>query len=254
MINIENYESYLFLYQEGELDSATCAEVERFLLEHPDIREEMEQYYDPSFVVTAPTPQPIAKRRHHLTIWRWSVAACLLFAVGVGIYLLPSTTTGNDVALVAKVHPTEAVHHTIQQSVAPVQDDKNIIPHETGHSGGTAHTVYSPEGAEPTIAEVKLTEPEATIKNTINSPIPETKKVEPTAPEYILTDRLALEPIIVDNLAVDVPNISPYPSTHTNLAGLLMAFSDRKKKDLLDFFRQEPVAYQQTIQIAQVIN
>ena len=250
MINMENYESYLFLYQEGELDSATCTEVERFLFEHPDIREEMEVYYDPSFVVTAPTPRPIAKRSHRLPTWRWSAAACLLFAVGVGIYLLPTNTPSNDAMLVAKVHPTEA----IQQPVAPVQDDKNIIPHKTGHSGGAVHTVYSPEGAEPTIAEDKLTVPEATIENSINIPIPETKKVEPTAPEYILTDRLALEPIIVDNLAVDVQNSSPFHSDQTNLAGLLMAFSDRKKQEFFDFFRQEPVSYQQTIQLAQVIN
>ena len=47
MINMDNYEGYLYLYQEGELDSTTRTEVERFLLEHPDIREEMETYYDP---------------------------------------------------------------------------------------------------------------------------------------------------------------------------------------------------------------
>ena len=44
MITLENYESYLFLYQEGELDSSTRTEVERFLLQHPDIREEMEPH------------------------------------------------------------------------------------------------------------------------------------------------------------------------------------------------------------------
>ena len=42
MINMDNYEGYLYLYQEGELDSTTRTEVERFLLEHPDIREEMD--------------------------------------------------------------------------------------------------------------------------------------------------------------------------------------------------------------------
>ena len=56
MINQYNYESYLFLYQEGELDDAERKEVERFLQEHPDIREEMETYYDPSLVVTAEPP------------------------------------------------------------------------------------------------------------------------------------------------------------------------------------------------------
>ena len=58
MINMDNYEGYLYLYQEGELDSTTRTEVERFLLEHPDIREEMETYYDPTLVVTAEPPAP----------------------------------------------------------------------------------------------------------------------------------------------------------------------------------------------------
>ena len=76
MITLENYESYLFLYQEGELDSSTRTEVERFLLQHPDIREEMEQYYDPTLVVTA--EPPVRQSRRVSPLWRWAAAACVV--------------------------------------------------------------------------------------------------------------------------------------------------------------------------------
>ena len=72
-------------------------------------------------------------------------------------------------------------------------------------------------------------------------------------PEYILTNRRALEPILVDNLAVDVPNSSPFPSTQTNLAGMLMALSDRKKQELFDFLQREQHPQHKIIQLAQDI-
>ena len=101
MINMDNYEGYLYLYQEGELDSTTRTEVERFLLEHPDIREEMETYYDPTLVVTA--EPPARKTRRIVPLWRWAAAACIVFALGYGIWSTTSTTvgTGNE-SLVAE--------------------------------------------------------------------------------------------------------------------------------------------------------
>ena len=78
MIDINNYESYLYLYQEGELDASKRREVEAFLAAHPDIKAEMEQYYDPTLVVTAETP---ASKRA-VPFWRWAAAACLLLAIG----------------------------------------------------------------------------------------------------------------------------------------------------------------------------
>ena len=106
MINQYNYESYLFLYQEGELDDAERKEVERFLQEHPDIREEMDTYYDPTLVVTA---EPPARKTHRIVpLWRWAAAACIVFALGYGIWATTSTTigTGNE-SLVAENKPIQ---------------------------------------------------------------------------------------------------------------------------------------------------
>lgn len=250
MITLDNYESYLFLYQEGELDSATRTEVERFLLQHPDIREEMEQYYDPTFVVTA---EPPTRKRHTIMpLWRWAAAACVLLALGYGAYLLlpNNTETGT---LVAEVRPTELVNTKRAQPIAPILDDTPIIRHYARQTN-PAHTTFpslAADSAAPTNAVVELEPP---IEVPVNDPISEIEEATQSAPEYILTDRLALEPIFVDNLAVEVPNSSPFPSPQTNLAGMLMALSDRKKQELTDFIRREQHPQHKIIQLAQEIH
>lgn len=86
MIDINNFESYLFLYHEGELDAQERAEVERFLDEHPDIKEEDELYYDPSFKVPAAAKD--SKVHTSRFAWRWAAAACALLAVGSSVFFL----------------------------------------------------------------------------------------------------------------------------------------------------------------------
>ena len=245
MITLDNYESYLFLYQEGELDSATRTEVERFLLQNPDIREEMEQYYDPTLVVTA--EPPVRKNRRVIPLWRWAAAACVVLALGYGAYLvLPS---GTDYGTqVAEKQPTEVVNSIRPQPVAPIPDD---TPRQ--HHYALAHVAIIPVSADSAVPTNTVMELEPPIEAPVNDPISEIKEAPQPAPEYILTDRLALEPILVDNLAVDVPNSSPFPSTQTNLAGMLMAFSDRKKQELFDFLHREQHPQHKTIQLAQEI-
>lgn len=249
MITLENYESYLFLYQEGELDSSTRTEVERFLLQHPDIREEMEQYYDPTFIVTA---EPPTRKRHTVTsIWRWAAAACVVLALGYGAYLQLTNSTENG-TLLAEVRPTKMVNTKRPQPIAPSPNDTPSLHHKTRHNA-PAHTTIPPISADSAAPTNTVIEPEPTIVHPEINPSPQTEKAKPTTPEYILTDRLALEPILVDNLAVEVPNSFPYPSSQTNLAGMLMAFSDRKKQELFDFLHREQHPHHKTIQLAQEI-
>ena len=249
MITLENYESYLFLYQEGELDSSTRTEVERFLLQHPDIREEMEQYYDPTFIVTA---EPPTRKRHTVTsFWRWAAAACVVLALGYGAYLLLPNSTENG-TLLAEVRPTKMVNTKRPQPIAPIPNDTPSLHHKTRHNA-PAHTTIPPISADSAAPTNTVIEPEPTIVHSEINPSPQTEKAKPTTPEYILTDRLALEPILVDNLAVEVPNSFPYPSSQTNLAGMLMAFSDRKKQELFDFLHREQHPQHKTIQLAQEI-
>lgn len=242
MITLDNYESYLFLYQEGELDSTTRIEVERFLLQHPDIREEMETYYDPTFVVTA--EPPIRRVR---SLWRWTAAACVVLALGYGAYLLLPNNSDSGI-LVAEKQPSEVVRAIETQPADIIPTDTPIIRPNARHSDPTQITFPSLEAdsAAPTNEVVELETPES-------NPILETEVVTQPAPEYILTDRLALEPILVDNLAVEVPNSIPYPSSQPNLAGILMAFSDKKRQELFDFMQRGQHPQHKIIQLAQDI-
>ena len=249
MITLDNYESYLFLYQEGELDSSTRTEVERFLLQHPDIREEMKTYYDPTFVVTA--EPPIRQSRRVKPLWHWAAAACVVLALGYGAYLLLPHNSDSGI-LVAEKHPSEVVRALETQPADIIPNDTPIILHNARHST-PAHTSFSSITADSAAPTNAIVEPEPPILTPDNNQILETEVVTQPAPEYILTDRLALEPILVDNLAVEVPNSIPFPSTQPNLAGILMAFSDKKRQELFDFMQRGQHPQHKTIQLAQDI-
>ena len=249
MITLDNYESYLFLYQEGELDSSTRTEVERFLLQHPDIREEMETYYDPSFVVTA--EPPVRQSRRVKPLWHWAAAACVVLALGYGAYLLLPHNSDSGI-LVAEKHPSE-VNRTIETQPADIiPNDTPIIRNYTRHIN-PAHITFQSIAADSAVPTITVMEPKPPIEVPVNDPISGIEEAVQPAPEYILTDRLALEPILVDNLAVEVPNSIPFPSTQPNLAGILMAFSDKKRQELFDFMQRGQHPQHKTIQLAQDI-
>ena len=96
MITNENYEGYLMRYADGELSAADAAEVEAFLDEHPELREELEEITSPALRVTAPvTTMPDKERMLHketsivsiLRYKKWmSIAAAIaLLVVAAGV-------------------------------------------------------------------------------------------------------------------------------------------------------------------------
>ena len=204
MITLDNYESYLFLYQEGELDSATLVEVERFLLQHPDIREEMETYYDPTLIVTA--EPPAQHKRHTLPLWRWAAAACIMLAIGYGAYLTISQPTENS-TLVADATPVIPTSRNTPQSETP-----------------TPVTMQPPTIVQPTmtLTRVKVTsyakptdEPDPTVSplpalndNTMSYMAP-VEAIPFNEPSIVASTQLAQinETIIVNDLAREIPGI-----------------------------------------------
>ena len=229
MINMDNYEGYLYLYQEGELDSATRTEVERFLLEHPDIREEMETYYDPTLVVTA--EPPAHKTRRIVPLWRWAAAACVVFALGYGIWTTTSTTvgTGNE-PLVAENRPIQ-IQNQPKPSDTPTTDQSSPIS--------------SPASANQRIQRMNPSLPR-TNKNILNGqpqatdaetkvPVKEASEPaysEPTiiycqlAEEIVPVDNLAKEIIFVDNLAE--------VKTSTSINEMIIDFADNRRQQFIN--------------------
>ena len=227
MINQYNYESYLFLYQEGELDDAERKEVERFLQEHPDIREEMETYYDPTLVVTA---EPPARKTHRIVpLWRWAAAACIVFALGYGIWATTSTTigTGNE-PLVAENKPIEIQPKT---SIAPTTDQISPISSPTSANRRIQRINPSLPSTNKSILNVQPQESDTETTVPTNEAI-EPVYTEPTiiycqlAEEIIPVDNLAKEIIFVDNLAE--------VKTATSINEMIIDFADNRRQQFIN--------------------
>lgn len=115
MIDNENIELYLFRYKEGLLDAAAAAEVERALGTHPEWQE-LADLYDPELKLPAGATIPYenvellrdggpkaVRRRKIIPLWVVSAAAaCMLFAVGVGmLHTLSDSSLENNQVIVA---------------------------------------------------------------------------------------------------------------------------------------------------------
>lgn len=229
MINMDNYEGYLYLYQEGELDSTTRTEVERFLLEHPDIREEMETYYDPTLVVTA---EPPARKTHRIVpLWRWAAAACVVFALGYGIWTTTSTTigTGNE-SLVAENKPIQ-IQNQPKPSDSPTTDQSTPIATPASANRRIQRINPSLPSTNKSLLNVLLQESDTETTIPANEAI-EPVYTEPTiiycqlAEEIIPVDNLAEEIIFVDNLAE--------VKTATSINEMIIDFADNRRQQFIN--------------------
>ena len=232
MINMDNYEGYLYLYQEGELDSTTRTEVERFLLEHPDIREEMETYYDPTLVVTA--EPPTRKTRRIIPLWRWAAASCIIIALGYGIWATTSTTVGTDnESLVAENKPIQIQPKT---SYTPTTDQSAPISSPASANRRIQRMNPSLPSANKSILNVQ---PQETDTETT---IPAREAIEPAYTEpTIIYCQLAEEIIPVDNLAEEiifVDNLAEV-KTSTSIPEMIIDFTDNRKQQFINYLKEE---------------
>ena len=249
MINIENYEGYLFLYQEGELDSTTCAEVERFLLEHPDIREEMEAYYDPTLVVTA--EPPARHKRRTLPLWRWAAAACVVLALGYGTYLTISQPTENS-TLVADASPVIPTTRNTPQSETPthvtMQPPYVTQPTKILTRGKVTSHAVATEDSIPTVSPHP-----ALNDNTMEYMAP----VEATPfnePNVVVSTQLAQinETIIVNDLAREIPGIKNKRTPPVyNLAMKIKQNIDNQRQNFFCFVQSIFISDQRSYEIAE---
>lgn len=232
MINMDNYEGYLYLYQEGELDSTTRTEVERFLLEHPDIREEMETYYDPTLVVTA--EPPARKTRRIVPLWRWAAAACIVFALGYGIWTTTSTSVGTDnESLVAEnkpiqIQPKTSDTPTTDQS-APISSPASANRRIQRMNPSLPSTNKSILNVQPQETDTETTVP---AKEAIEPAYTEPTIIYCQLAEVIIpVDNLAEEIIYVDNLA-EVKTAPSFPE-------MIINYADNRKQQFIDYIKEE---------------
>ena len=229
MINQYNYESYLFLYQEGELDDAERKEVERFLQEHPDIREEMETYYDPTLVVTV---EPPARKTHRIVpLWRWAAAACIVFALGYGIWATTSTTigTGNE-SLVAENKPIQ-IQNQPKISDAPTTEQSNPV---ASPAPANQRIQRNNHFSQSTIKSIINVQPQETDTETT---VPVREAIEPAYTEpTIIYCQLAEEIVPVDNLAEEIIFVNNLAEvkTATSINEMIIDFADNRKQQFIN--------------------
>ena len=229
MINKYNYESYLFLYQEGELDDAERKEVERFLQEHPDIREEMDTYYDPTLVITA--EPPARKTRRIVPLWRWAAAACIVFALGYGIWATTSTTigTGNE-SLVAENKPIQ-IQNQPNISDAPTTEQSNPV---ASPAPANQRIQRNNHFSQSTIKSIINVQPQETDTETT---VPVREAIEPAYTEpSIIYCQLAEEIIPVDNLAEEiifVDNLAEVKMA-TSINEIIIDFADNRRQQFIN--------------------
>lgn len=228
MINQYNYESYLFLYQEGELDDAERKEVERFLQEHPDIREEMDTYYDPTLVITA--EPPARKTRRIVPLWRWAAAACVVFALGYGIWTTTSTTveTGNE-PLVAENKPIQ-IQNQPNISDAPTTEQSNPV---ASPAPANQRIQRNNHFSQSTIKSIINVQPQETDTETT---VPAREAIEPAYTEpSIIYCQLAEEIVPIDNLAEEiifVDNLAEV-KTATSINEMIIDFADIRRQQFI---------------------
>lgn len=222
MIDITNYESYLYLYQEDELAPQDRKEVEQFLTAHPDIKAEMERYYDPTFVI----PTENATKEHHLhPVWKWAAAACLALTVGSTLFYFNTQPT----------LPTDTMPTTEMESLLPPLHSEWSSP------------IFSPSMAAPThhklIASAKpievLVEKDTEIRVVSATPTPtETATIIPNPvnatpqPAYIETTKLAEVSQEVNFLAEEINNYDFHIPSAYDIINIAQAFGKQQIQNI----------------------
>lgn len=112
MITMENYEGWLMRYADGALTREEREAVEAFLVQHPELREEMEEVSRVKVtpvVATLPGKERLMKKEREGFAW-WHVAAAVALMALAGTTLLVLNRKPNEAGpMVAQAQPQPAV-------------------------------------------------------------------------------------------------------------------------------------------------
>lgn len=129
MVNMENYEEYLILYADNELDEATEAALMAFVAEYPELKAELAAYEatrlipDEAVVYGAKEsllqPEPARKAIHLKSWWAYGAAAGLLVLLGIRLAKYTNTPQLSAQPVVASADA--AMHRPVLQQTNNVQ-------------------------------------------------------------------------------------------------------------------------------------
>ncbi len=203
MITWENYEEYIMMYADGELQPAEIEALMAFVEQHPELKKELEQYgqvrlvpdADIVFVDKASLQRPSPSKRMAFPLWtRYSVAAAVLLLIATALFRFMNP--GTQVSEIAKVD-------TAKQVPVPVTNDR--APQVAEAKENTAIAQDSAIAATPVIRNNN------TRAVVIHKSVKEQMKKEGEMPMPVL--RQAMEPIEELTMAVvkEMPSAKAAP-------------------------------------------
>lgn len=154
MITMENYEGWLMRYADGELTAAERRQVEAFLAEHPDLREELDEVSSvrvTPLVATMPGKERLL-RREPAGVWRRvAAAAALLVVAGTTLFFLNRPAEGEMIAELPASTDTPA------SPPAPLPQERGVD--SLVDSPAALARPASPQAAEKYLAEAATDAP-----------------------------------------------------------------------------------------------
>lgn len=154
MITPENYEGWLMRYADGELTAAERQEVDRFLAEHPDLREELDEVSSvrvAPLVATMPGKERLL-RREPAAVWhRVAAAVALLVVAGTTLFFLNRPAEGEMIAELPASTDTPA------SPPAPLPQERGVD--SLVDSPAALARPASPQAAEKYLAEAATDAP-----------------------------------------------------------------------------------------------
>lgn len=148
MITMDNYEGWLMRYADDALTAAERRQVEAFLAEHPDLREELDEVSSvrvTPLVATMPGKERLL-RREPAGVWRRvAAAAALLVVAGTTLFFLNRPAEGEMIAELPASTDTPA------SPPAPLPQERGVDRLVDG-SAALARPA-SPQAAEKYLAE-----------------------------------------------------------------------------------------------------
>jgi hypothetical protein len=139
MVTMDNYEEYMVLMADGELDAKGQQALEAFLQLHPELREEMSLYETvhlvPDTTIVYGNKESLLKKEPKVIAmnqwFRYGAAAGLVALIALGLMKWQGSDTGNEVVKVDTVeHVSTPIAKTIDTAIPTPQQQEIIVKQE----------------------------------------------------------------------------------------------------------------------------
>ncbi len=139
MVTLENYEEYIVLLVDGELDAAGQKELEAFMQLHPELSEELDMYENvrltPDTTLVFENKESLLRKEPKviaLNQWfRYSAAAGLALLIALGVMKWTGDDTNNNIAVTDTVeHRNTEIAKSVDTAVSAPEQEEEVIAKE----------------------------------------------------------------------------------------------------------------------------